>query len=63
MQNWIHKLSKDPSLLDEDIRMKLKPVPKTLWTAEEKQRFLEALRKHGRDCEKITKAIGSKSKT
>ena len=34
---------------------------KTLWTAEEKQKFVDAVREFGINCEKISEFMGSKS--
>lgn len=54
---------KDPSLEDADLLPLLKDRQPCKWTEEEKQRFLEAVREHGKDFVKIIAAVGSKTQS
>jgi len=58
---WKNKWRKNPSLEGAYLRSKLKPANK-LWTDQEKQRFLDAIREHGKDFDKIAAAVGTRSR-
>ena len=55
------RLTKDPSLEGEDILPLLKQSCSS-WSEEDNQRFLDAVRQHGKNYDKIAEAIGKTRK-
>ena len=62
----VKQIRKRPHAVDPELitLIKTKPTlpPKCKWTDQENQRFIEALREHGKDYDKIAEAIGTKTR-
>ena len=61
-KNFWRKSTKTGEVIASDILSILKQPKEFDWTEEENMRFVDAVRKHGKDYDKITEAVGTKSR-